>query len=113
MCGILYTNYKNLPKNKFIEALNLLNHRGPDAQGFASLKDHKFGHKRLKIIDLDNRSNQPMYSQCGNYLVIFNGEIYNFKELAKKYLKNIKLKTINYNFMAVEYLKDLLYMYLM
>ena len=93
MCGILYTNYKNLPKNKFIDALNLLNHRGPDAQGFASLKDHKFGHKRLKIIDLDNRSNQPMYSQCGNYLVIFNGEIYNFKELAKKYLKNIKLKT--------------------
>ncbi|HSZ71876.1 MAG TPA: asparagine synthase (glutamine-hydrolyzing), partial [Cytophagaceae bacterium] len=40
------------------------------------------GHRRLSIIDLSDAANQPVYSACGNYVIVFNGEIYNYKELA-------------------------------
>ena len=42
-----------------------------------------FSHRRLSIIDLSNNANQPMTSHCGNYIMVFNGEIYNYKEIAK------------------------------
>jgi asparagine synthase (glutamine-hydrolysing) len=42
-------------------------------------------HKRLKILDLDYRSNQPFWSADRRYVVIFDGEIYNYRELARKY----------------------------
>ena len=56
-------------------------YRGPDA-GICKVVDNctAFGHRRLAILDLDHRSDQPMVSEKGNILV-FNGEIYNFKEL--------------------------------
>ncbi|GIT12254.1 MAG: hypothetical protein CM1200mP33_4400 [Chloroflexota bacterium] len=63
-----------------------MKHRGPDAPvGYVSYKDNQLGHNRLKIIDLNNRSNQPLKSKNKKYDIIFNGEIYNYKELAKKY----------------------------
>lgn len=61
-------------------------HRGPDAAGnFCETGVHKLGHNRLKILDLDDRSNQPFWSKDKRYVVIYNGEIYNYKELAAKY----------------------------
>jgi len=61
-------------------------HRGPDAKsGYLAIGDVKLGHNRLKILDLDDRSNQPFVSGDGKYIVVFNGEIYNFRELAKEY----------------------------
>ncbi|WP_044935246.1 asparagine synthase (glutamine-hydrolyzing) [Pseudobutyrivibrio sp. LB2011] len=69
-----------------------IKHRGPDAQGIKILGNEiGFGHTRLSIIDLDARSNQPMVSAKGNML-IFNGEIYNFKEI-KKHISDYKFLT--------------------
>ena len=86
MCGILFTNEPNVSKKAFLDALHTMKHRGPDAPGgYVSYKDNQLGHNRLKIIDLNNRSNQPLKSKNKKYEIIFNGEIYNYDELAKKY----------------------------
>ncbi|MEX2164807.1 MAG: asparagine synthase (glutamine-hydrolyzing) [Sulfuricaulis sp.] len=59
--------------------------RGPDALGYWS--DSKvglsLGHRRLSILDLEPRANQPMHSDDGRYVIVFNGEIYNFLELRR------------------------------
>ena len=83
MCGILFTNIEKINKLSFKKALKLMDHRGPDATGYFSHNNCKLGHNRLKIQDMDSRSDQPFFSKCKNYICIFNGEIYNFKELAK------------------------------
>ena len=73
-----------------------LNYRGPDNLGFWKDKYNycSMGHTRLSILDLNNRSNQPMIDNSGNFVICFNGEIYNFLEL-KHDLENkdIKFKT--------------------
>lgn len=92
MCGILFTNDPDIDRVLFLNALIEMNHRGPDSPGgYQFYNNHQLGHNRLKIIDIDDRSNQPFTSSNGKYDIIFNGEIYNFKELAKEY--NLKLKT--------------------
>ena len=78
MCGILYTRGINFSSSK--KALETIKHRGPDADGHIQIKKDFFGHVRLSIIDLNERSNQPFTSKDGDIL-IFNGEIYNYKEL--------------------------------
>ena len=91
MCGILYYNSKEKLDNKaFVDALETLNHRGPDYTNYQSFNDKEvfLGHTRLKIIDLQNRSNQPFVSKCKRYSLIFNGEIYNFNDLKKKFKLN-------------------------
>lgn len=85
MCGILFTNIENINKKRFNSALSLMDHRGPDARGYFSNRKVQMGHNRLKIQDLDSRSDQPFLSKCNNFICIFNGEIYNFKELAQKH----------------------------
>ncbi|MFN9583482.1 MAG: asparagine synthase (glutamine-hydrolyzing), partial [Bacteroidota bacterium] len=57
--------------------------RGPDAQGMYvnDTKDVALGHNRLSIIDLSNAANQPMYSSDKRYVLVYNGEIYNYREL--------------------------------
>lgn len=86
MCGLLFSNFPFVNEQHFIRALELLKHRGPDApDNYLRINNSYLGHARLKILDLDNRSNQPFYSKCRRYIIIFNGEIYNFKELLKKY----------------------------
>lgn len=59
-------------------------HRGPDASNVWSDGQISLGHNRLKIIDLSDAASQPMTSTDGRYTVVFNGEIYNFKELKKQ-----------------------------
>jgi len=54
--------------------------RGPDAEGLWRGNGVVLGHRRLAILDLDARSNQPMVSADGNHTIVFNGEIYNFRE---------------------------------
>ncbi|WP_200762812.1 asparagine synthase (glutamine-hydrolyzing) [Nitrosophilus alvini] len=78
MCGIFGVFGKYDEKRAF-ESLSLLTHRGPDSRGF--YKDEKIflGHTRLSIIDPGRRADQPM--QREEITVVFNGEIYNYKEL--------------------------------
>ncbi len=65
-----------------VERMTLSMHnRGPDAQGFWQGDGVALGHRRLAILDLDARSNQPFVSTCGRYAITYNGEIYNFREL--------------------------------
>ena len=97
MCGILFIDQKQdkISKSKFAKILESQKWRGPDNTSLKSLKENKIllGHNRLSILDKKSRSNQPMTSKDGRYLLIFNGEIYNYKEIAKKY--KIKLKTLS------------------
>ena len=58
--------------------------RGPDAEGLWSSAEVVLGHRRLAILDLDTRANQPMLSADGRYAIVFNGEIYNFRELRRE-----------------------------
>lgn len=97
MCGItgivtqtLQVEEKKVRLSKMLKAQA---HRGPDAEvqwhdNFCSL-----GHNRLSIIDLSSEANQPMISSCGNYVVVFNGEIYNYLEIKKELLPYFKFTT--------------------
>lgn len=80
MCGICgFSNFKNEPLLKAMTAR--LEHRGPDEDGFFTAGDNvSLGMRRLKIIDLATGS-QPIAGEDGAVNVVFNGEIYNFKEL--------------------------------
>jgi asparagine synthase (glutamine-hydrolysing) len=62
-------------------AMRQLLNRGPDGSGVFSEKGVVLGHRRLAIIDLSEAARQPMTSACGRYVIIFNGEVYNFSEL--------------------------------
>ncbi len=73
---------------ELIGKMNLANcHRGPDASGIFTEDGISLGHNRLSIIDLSDRASQPMKSFDDQEVIVFNGEIYNFKDL-KKELKN-------------------------
>jgi len=61
-----------------------LKRRGPDAQGTYIGKNVELGHCRLSIIDLSDKANQPMSDESGRYTLVFNGEIYNYKELRRE-----------------------------
>lgn len=86
MCGISgYISAVNEEEN-LIRSLAAMAHRGPDNRGSWTNRfnnDHfiGLGHARLSIIDLSEESNQPLFSPCRNYVLCYNGEIYNFREL--------------------------------
>ena len=87
MCGIIgYSKQKTNPNinDKFIDyGINLLKNRGPDDNGdfYNTNRSVGLGHTRLSILDLTKLGHQPMFSSDGRYVLIYNGEIYNFKEL--------------------------------
>ena len=56
--------------------------RGPDAEGYWGEAGANFGHRRLAILDLSPRSNQPLVSPDGRFVLTYNGEVYNFGEVA-------------------------------
>lgn len=92
MCGFAGFLGNELNKNLSLDILknmaSKINHRGPDDDGYYVLEEKgvAFAHKRLSIIDLSKQGSQPMISNSGRYVIVFNGEIYNYVELRKKYL---------------------------
>ncbi len=86
MCGILFSKNFTTSRSAFHKALMVMDHRGPDSPGNVFEDRGTFlGHNRLSIIDVDSRSNQPFFSSDGEHCIIFNGEIYNYRELAKRF----------------------------
>jgi asparagine synthase (glutamine-hydrolysing) len=68
-------------------------HRGPDFQSVKVHKDFIFFHSLLKIMDLSDKSHQPIYDQQNGNCIIFNGSIYNYKKLRSTILKNEKFSS--------------------
>lgn len=94
MCGIVgfYSKRKD-KKGILLKQLDILNHRGPDDQGFYIDNNVALGHTRLAIIDIEN-AKQPMTSSDGRYTIIFNGEIYNYLELRQHLIQQgVSFKT--------------------
>lgn len=96
MCGIAgFCNFRG-DRNANIEKMKeRMVHRGPDAGGSYHSEDGNIslGHRRLSIIDLSENGSQPMVSHSGRYVIVFNGEIYNYKNIAKKLLQEKKVDT--------------------
>mgnify|MGYP001431845853 FL=1 len=84
MCGIFGITKKTLINQSDVSGATILCHRGPDNEGNWENEDVKLEHSRLAIIDLTDAGNQPFELSEGKILV-FNGEIYNFQELRKKW----------------------------
>jgi asparagine synthase (glutamine-hydrolysing) len=98
MCGITgvyaFNDKGNEYFNKVADSVTTLIKRGPDKQDIYQKDKVCLGHARLSIIDLSNAASQPFHDVTGRYTIIFNGEIYNFKE-HREYLvkKGLPLKT--------------------
>lgn len=94
MCGIagIIDSVADSFKEK---ALNTMHGRGPDGHGSIFFENESFLllHSRLSILDLDDRSSQPMTDSTGRYYISFNGEIYNYKELKRELSKKYTFNT--------------------
>ena len=122
MCGIsgIY-NYlgKNINSKPIIQQIiKIQNLRGPDDNGVWESRCNKvhFGHNRLSIIDLTKGGSQPFISIDCKFIITFNGEIYNFKEIKEELInKNIKFKSNSdtevivesYRYWGLEFLRKL------
>ena len=82
MCGIAaIINKQNnpVPESLIEQMTRLVNHRGPDDEGFYHYRNIALGHRRLSIIDLSPSGHQPMFYQ--ENVIVYNGEIYNYIEI--------------------------------
>ena len=96
MCGITGFSSKITPNIDLLKKLlERISHRGPDNKDTYFDRNGKvgIGHSRLSVIDISSLGNQPMLDSTARYVIAFNGEVYNYQELKKKYLKNISLKS--------------------
>ncbi len=91
MCGIIGINERN--EGQVQAAASLFSYRGPDATRFFSDGQVTLGHHRLAILDIDSRSHQPMSSIDGDLHIVFNGEIYNFKDVREQLSGKYYFKT--------------------
>ena len=82
ICGIVDYRSKAQDENLLRRMCRTLIHRGPDQEGLYLTQPVALGHRRLAIIDLES-GNQPMTDPSGRYTVVFNGEIYNFKQIKR------------------------------
>lgn len=90
MCGISGIVYfsnvysSSILDNAIQKITRALSHRGPDSEGIFRGENIFLGHRRLSIIDLSNNANQPFEDSSGRFVIVFNGEIYNYKEVRSK-----------------------------
>ena len=83
MCGIagFFSEEWNASEHELRAMTDSLAHRGPDSEGFFLENNCGLGHRRLSIIDLSELGNQPMISNNERFVMIFNGEVFNFQEI--------------------------------
>lgn len=97
MCGIAgFWSADEKNPEAIIRKMNFaLAHRGPDAEGIYVDQQMgvALGHRRLSIIDLSDAANQPIYDSTGRYVMVYNGEVYNYRELHQKYIPNYHPRT--------------------
>ncbi len=91
MCGIFGAICQDSINPETV--LNSITHRGPDSQGYYIYENLFLGHTRLSIQDLSDKASQPMVSKNGNFVIIFNGEIYNHTELRTQFLNDFSFRT--------------------
>ena len=92
LAGVYNLNGKSLPLNQLKKMSDVIGHRGPDGEGYFRKDGVALAHKRLAILDLSNRGNQPMKSKNGKWVIVFNGCIYNYLEL------RLELTNLGYKF---------------
>ena len=94
MCGITGIIGHKANQHNIVSMLEAQKHRGPDFTDFWLDENVvALGHNRLSIIDLSENANQPFFSDCGNFVLVFNGEIYNYLELRKELQPQYTFKT--------------------
>jgi len=82
MCGICGVYSKDgIDRNDVKKMVKILEHRGPDGNGIYSSSNVCLGHTRLAILDLSDKGKQPMFSDNGEAVIVYNGEVYNYIEL--------------------------------
>lgn len=96
MCGILGA-CGSFDEQSFRRSLDMMRHRGPDDYAVEMHSVGRYqvqlGHTRLAVLDVTPRGHQPMCSPEGRVRIIYNGEIYNFRELRQKYLSHVDLRS--------------------
>ncbi|MEL6275503.1 MAG: hypothetical protein AAFU03_10415 [Bacteroidota bacterium] len=106
MCGILGAINTSFDQS----TLELIKHRGPDDTGMITteVNEHalQFGQCRLSIIDLSEAGHQPMTTDCGQYTIIYNGEIYNHLDLREKLPSTVQFKGHSDTETILYYLKE-------
>lgn len=93
MCGIAGIISPRVNSESIWKMVHIQQHRGPDNSSAWIDPEIGLGHNRLSIIDLSDQANQPFKSSDGRYVIVFNGEIYNYIELKDTYLKHKPLRT--------------------
>jgi asparagine synthase (glutamine-hydrolysing) len=106
ICGIINFNEKPVEENKLLSMMKAMKHRGPDDEGTYIDDTIGFGFVRLSIIDLSVNGHQPMIDASGQYIIILNGEIYNYIELRQE------LTSKGYHFRSNSDTEVLLYSYI-
>ena len=85
MCGIVgFTNNIDNSDKVLGKMMDRIKHRGPDAEGMYIDEDIALGHRRLSIIDVSPQGNQPIFNSDKSLVTVFNGEIYNYREIKEK-----------------------------
>lgn len=89
MCGIVgFTNKINNSNKVIVDMMDKIRHRGPDAEGSYIDSDIVLGHRRLSIIDVSSSGDQPIFNEDGSLIIVFNGEIYNYREIRQKLINS-------------------------
>ena len=95
MCGISGIFGRSWSEQDLAAMVSSQRHRGPDGEGIYVSPDRiaGLGQNRLAIIDLSDAANQPMFSSSGNFVIVLNGEIYNYLELRRELESEYTFKT--------------------
>lgn len=86
MCGIIGVSTSSGKQFDLKDQMKQISHRGPDDMGdyYSTNNDVQIGQVRLSIIDTSSAGHQPMYDHTGRYVMVYNGEIYNYRELKRQ-----------------------------